>query len=176
MAPFRNSEVIPLSEVPNDELCDPTKNQDEQPPEKPVVLVVDDEPLVADTLAAILSRAGYAVVKSYCGVNALKLAQTNRLSLLISDVAMPKMNGVELALAVLADSPDCGVLLFSGHATAKDLAPARNAGYDFTLLMKPLHPEEMLKYVSKSLHTSQTRRTRGYFAMNAVPDALAESA
>jgi DNA-binding NtrC family response regulator len=176
MAPFRNSEVIPLSEVPNAEFSDPTTKEEDRSLEKPVVLVVDDEPLVADTLAAILMRAGYTVAKSYCGLKALELAQTTRLSLLISDIAMPKMNGVDLALAVLESSPDCGVLLFSGHATAKDLAPARDAGYDFTLLMKPLHPEEMLKHVSNTLHIIQRKRTRGLFSMSAVPDALAESA
>ena len=170
MAPFRNAEIVPLSEVPA-EFPESKGKLGHRGAVEPIVMVVDDEPLVADTLATILSRAGYTVVKSYCGLKALELARITRPALLISDVAMPEMNGVELAMAVLSGSPDCGVLLFSGHATAKDLAPAHEAGYDFTLLMKPLHPEEMLKHVSKALRGAKTMM--GHLGMAAVPDALA---
>ena len=149
MGPFLNLQVVPLSEVPTTELTDNLSRQDSDA--APIVLVVDDEPLVADSMAAILKLEGYAVVTAYSGLSALGMAIAMRPALLISDVAMPRMNGVELAIAVLANLPDCNVLLFSGHATHKDLAPAREAGHDLTLLSKPIHPEEMIKHVSRSL-------------------------
>jgi DNA-binding response OmpR family regulator len=177
MGPFVNSEVVPLSEVPTPEFTDDHRRHDDRSVKSPIVLVVDDEPLVADTLATILSRAGYMAVKAYGGLSALELAHSIRPALLISDVAMPEMNGVELAMAVLKKSPDCGILLFSGHATERDLAPAREAGHDFTLLSKPIHPREMLKHVSQSLHSAgHSKTTLEHLHPSIAPATLAESA
>jgi CheY-like chemotaxis protein len=176
MGPLLRIQVVPLSEVPTAEFTYNLGKQDPRNVVGPVVLVVDDEPLVADTLATILSHAGYMVVKAYGGLSALELAHSIRPALLISDVAMPEMNGVELAMAVLKKSPDCGILLFSGHATERDLAPAREAGHDFTLLSKPIHPREMLKHVSQSLHSAGRLKTLEHLHPPIAPDTLAESA
>jgi len=176
MAPFRNSEVVPLSDVPTAEFPDETTEDEKKSETGPVVLVVDDEPLVADTLAAILNRAGYKALAAYGGTRALELARAAKPSLVISDFAMPRMNGVELAMAVLKQTPDCGILLFSGHATVQDLAPARAAGHSFTLLTKPLHPEEMLRHVSRNLRGGPRAETHARFYPTMVPDLLAESA
>ena len=119
--------------------------------DRPVVMVVDDEPLVADTLAMILTHAGYHAVRAYNARTALEIASVRSPDLLISDVAMPGMNGVELALAMVALAPDCRVVLFSGHARSVDLMRAYDAGYEFPLMAKPMHPSEMLGQVAKSL-------------------------
>jgi DNA-binding NarL/FixJ family response regulator len=71
--------------------------------------------------------------------------------LLITDIAMPRMNGIQLALALVDAIPDCKVLLFSGHASHIDLVEARKAGFDFPLLAKPVHPAKMLARVADSL-------------------------
>jgi DNA-binding response OmpR family regulator len=145
MSPLIKYEVVPINEVPEeistlDDLDDAEK--------RPVVLIVDDEPLVADTLCAILSRAGYETIAAYDGTTALELAATFEPELLITDIAMPRMNGVELALAMVSLRPSCQILLFSGHATSTDLIRAYDAGHDFPLLSKPIHPTEMLRHVS----------------------------
>ena len=114
-------------------------------------MVVDDEPLVADTLSAILARAGFKTHTAYDGATALQLASEFTPHLLISDVAMPEMNGVELALTLVDEQPACKVLLFSGHATSADLVNAMDAGHEFRLLNKPIHPTEMLKHITKTL-------------------------
>jgi CheY-like chemotaxis protein len=177
MAPFRNSEIVPLSEVPTDEeLRESSKKLDNRKAEGTIVLVVDDEPLVADTLAAILSHAGYITITAYSGQKALELVHAVHPALIITDVAMPNMNGVELALAVVKRSPECGVVLFSGHATARDLAPARDAGYDFTLLTKPVHPVEMLRHVSRNLHGAGHKKAQVHLSQTIIIDSLAESA
>jgi DNA-binding NtrC family response regulator len=61
------------------------------------------------------------------------------------------MNGVELAMGMVSMVPGCKVVLFSGHARSVDLMRAYDAGYDFPLMAKPMHPSEMLGQVAKSL-------------------------
>jgi CheY-like chemotaxis protein len=136
-------EVVPLSEVPR---ADELQNDRRQ-----IVLVVDDEPLVAKTLALILSGAGFSAVAVQSGREALSLAQTMPPAFLLTDVHMPGMTGVELALTFTSEFPECQVLLFSGRATAEDLMPAVKAGIEFPMLAKPVHPTEIIEYVSRSL-------------------------
>lgn len=176
MAPFGNAEIVLLSEVPTGELRETLIEHDDRKTEGPIILVVDDEPFVADTLAAILSHSGYIALTAYSGATALELVRSIHPALMISDVAMPKMNGIELALAVVKSSPECGVVLFSGHATAADLAPAREDGYDFTLLSKPVHPAEMLKHVSRNLYGVRHKKAQIHLSQTISTDTLAESA
>ncbi len=130
----------------------------EQEEELPVVMVVDDEPLIADSLAAILGTAGLHVLKAYDGSSALELAIAQPPQLLVTDVAMPGMNGIDLAMAIAEAIPSCRVLLFSAHASSLDLGGARSAGFDFPLLSKPIHPREMLRRVNDSLQGQPARR------------------
>ena len=144
MSPTCGSEVVSMSEVPVDDAV-------EMLVDRPIVMVVDDEPLVADTLAMILTHAGYRAVRAYDAKTALEMASVRAPDLLISDVAMPEMNGVELALGMVSMAPACKVVLFSGHARSVDLLRAYDAGHDFPLMAKPMHPTEMLGQVAKSL-------------------------
>ena len=144
MSPTCNAKVVSIDEVPVEDAAEKIN-------ERPVVMVVDDEPLVADTLAMILSHAGYRAVRAYDARTALEMASVQPPDLLISDVAMPEMNGVELALGMVALVPQCRVVLFSGHARSVDLMRAYDAGHDFPLMAKPMHPKEMLGQVAKSL-------------------------
>lgn len=138
----RNSPVVPIAEVPP---ADTTAY-------RPTVLVVDDESVIAETVAAILSRSGYAAMTAYDGPEALEIALLTPPELLITDVSLPGMSGIELAITIRRIFPDCKVLLFSGHAaTAGLMAGAQRAGHTFTLLSKPVHPKELLAWVSQSL-------------------------
>ena len=144
MSPTCGSEVVSMAEVPVDEAPETLEG-------RLTVMVVDDEPLVADTLAMILTHAGYHAVRAYDARTALEMASVRAPDLLISDVAMPEMNGLELALGMVSMAPACQVVLFSGHARSVDLVRAYDAGYDFPLMAKPMHPSEMLAQVAKSL-------------------------
>jgi DNA-binding NtrC family response regulator len=144
MSPTLCSEVVPISEVPVGDVTQTVAD-------RPMVMVVDDEPLVADTLAMILTRAGYHAVRAYDAQSALEIASVQSPDLLISDVAMPVMNGVELAISMMSMAPDCKVVLFSGHARSADLVRAYDAGHNFPLMSKPMHPTEMLDQVARSL-------------------------
>ena len=144
MSPTCGSEIIPIDQVPVEDVA-------EMIDDRPVVMVVDDEPLVADTLAMILTHAGYRAMRAYDAKTALEMASVRAPDLLISDVAMPQMNGVELALGMVSMVPACKVVLFSGHARSVDLMRAYDAGHDFPLMAKPMHPSEMLGQVARSL-------------------------
>ena len=110
------------------------------------VFVVDDEPVIGSTLAVILNRSGYTAI-SFTN-HALKEAGISTPTLLISDVFMPQMTGVELAIQIRAIAPEVKLLLFSGQAaTSNLLEEAKMSGYDFTLLSKPIHPADLFKAI-----------------------------
>ncbi len=112
------------------------------------VLIVDDEPAIADTLATILAAKGYITTTAYDPREALQLASSFLPDLLISDVMMPCMNGVELGIRIKRELPNCQVLLFSGVASSFGLLQeAREQGYDFQFLHKPVHPKELLRLI-----------------------------
>ncbi len=105
------------------------------------VLVVDDEKTIADTLVVILNRAGFNASAVYSGSEAVEVAKSVKPDLIISDVAMPDMNGIEAMILVRSFLPTCKVLLFSGHAATVDLLEnARARGHNFDILAKPVHP------------------------------------
>jgi CheY-like chemotaxis protein len=119
---------------------------------RPVVLVVDDESVIADTLTQILSQSGYAAITAYDGDEALELALQTPPEMLITDVILPGMNGIDLAIKIRRIFPDCKILLFSGQAATVDLlATANGAGHHFNLLNKPIHPKDLLAKVSQGL-------------------------
>jgi DNA-binding NtrC family response regulator len=101
----------------------------------PRVFVVDDEPIIASTLAAILSLNGFRATSFTEPLEAIKAALSDRPDLLISDVMMPLLNGIELAIQLKAVCPNCEVLLFSGHAATVSLVETALAdGQDFEVL------------------------------------------
>jgi CheY-like chemotaxis protein len=114
-------------------------------PVKPKILVADDERVIADTLAIILNQAGFEATAVYSGEKAVEMAKTLQPEMLISDVFMPDMNGIDAAIAIRGALPSCKILLFSGQAATADLLDrARGQGYEFEILAKPVHPQDLL--------------------------------
>ena len=112
---------------------------------KPRVLVVDDERVIADTLAIILNQAGFDAGAVYTGSDAVDRAGKEKPDLVISDVIMPDMNGIEAAIRIRQILPACKILLFSGQAATADLLEkARLQGHEFEILAKPVHPQDLL--------------------------------
>ena len=108
---------------------------------KPKVLVADDEQVIADTLAIILNQSGFEATAVYNGEKAVETARTLRPDMLISDVIMTDMNGIDAAITIRGMLPNCKILLFSGQAATADLLDrARVQGHEFEILAKPVHP------------------------------------
>jgi CheY-like chemotaxis protein len=144
MSPELSFEVVSMSEVPPSKLAHSVK--------KRLVLVVDDERVIADTLSVILTRSGFSVITAYEAETALELAAARQPDLLLTDVMMgPGMDGTQLAIRMVKSLPNCKVLLFSGHAATVDLlAQARSLGHEFTLMSKPVHPADLLARITES--------------------------
>jgi DNA-binding response OmpR family regulator len=116
------------------------------------ILLVDDEKGITETLTAILRMKGYEVDVASDGVEGLDAACRIHPDLIISDIAMPKLNGVDMAIEVTKELGNVKILLISGQAvTIELLQQARTRGYDFDWLAKPVHPVDMLKKVKSML-------------------------
>jgi DNA-binding NtrC family response regulator len=116
---------------------------------KRIVYVVDDEYVIAETLAMILNQAGFIALSFQDPKMALAAAGFGAPpDLLISDIVMPQMSGIDLAIRFCRSCPACRVLLFSGQAaTSNLLEAARRQGYEFDVLSKPVHPSDLLARV-----------------------------
>lgn len=118
------------------------------------VFVVDDEPVIAGTLVEILRRDGYDAIPFISAEDAITSAKNLPPDLLLSDVVMPGMSGLKLALHFKQVYPDCRILLLSGQAATLDLLQAaRLRGYDFEILAKPIHPRDLLKRIMDCVST-----------------------
>jgi len=107
--------------------------------------VVDDERVIADTLSTILNQNGFDASAAYSGITAVDRAREIRPELVISDVIMQDMNGIEAAIRIREILPGCKILLFSGQAATADLLErARSQGHEFEILAKPVHPQDLL--------------------------------
>jgi CheY-like chemotaxis protein len=110
------------------------------------VLVVDDERLIADTISAILTEHGFVAFKAYSGEEAVRLAAQMQPDIVLSDVLMPMMSGIQMAILIKESLPTTRIVLLSGQAATADLMrQAAAAGHNFELLAKPIHPEELVK-------------------------------
>jgi DNA-binding response OmpR family regulator len=109
------------------------------------VLVVDDEQLIASTVAAILNIHGFEAEAAFSGEEALAIARRLDPDIVLSDVLMPRMTGVELGIQMRREFPNARIVLFSGQAsTAELMRRAEEDGHRFELFAKPLHPEELI--------------------------------
>ncbi len=113
---------------------------------KRIVYVVDDERVISETLAMILNCAGFIAFSFQNPQRALRSAQfATAPDLLITDVVMPEMSGIDLAIAFRHWHPQCEILLFSGQAITADLlSQAKMQGHDFEVIAKPIHPVDLL--------------------------------
>jgi DNA-binding NtrC family response regulator len=123
------------------------------------ILVVDDERGIAETLTTILRMKGYEAHTAFDGVEGYEAAIRVKPSLVISDIAMPKLNGVEMAIRITEKLPDIKILLMSGQAvTIELLQQAMARGFVFECLAKPVHPIDLLNKVEALL--TQPARAR----------------
>jgi CheY-like chemotaxis protein len=109
--------------------------------------------VVASTLAAILQMNGFSAKFFTCPLEALTAARSKAPELLISDVEMPGISGIDLAIQMKVQFPTCKILLFSGQAATLDLLQqARALGHNFDLLLKPIPPTEFLLEIGRRVN------------------------
>jgi DNA-binding response OmpR family regulator len=116
------------------------------------ILIVDDERRIADTSALILQAQGYQTDTAYNAASGIARCREFEPHLVLTDVVMPGMSGIEMAITIRRESPSTAILLISGQAATADmLEMARRQGHTFELLAKPVHPTVLLKKVAQIL-------------------------
>jgi len=128
---------------------------DTDEPKDQTILVVDDEIDVRALVRDVLTLHGYRVIDTGDPFEARRLVETQTVHLLLTDVVMPIMNGVELAKRVETASPATKVLLMSGFSTAA----AKGSGRP--LLTKPFKPSDLLNAVRQILDSRAAFRRPG---------------
>ncbi len=113
------------------------------------VLLVDDDPALRKTLERSLSRWGYEVLTAANGGEALRVAAQHprRIDLLLTDIAMPGISGLDLAYQLGRDRPEAAVLFLSGSPEVKDSDLARDARF----IEKPFRAEELARRIEEAL-------------------------
>jgi CheY-like chemotaxis protein len=140
--------AVPLLLPPTEEV--PRKRTQVSSQPFSCIFVVDDEHAIASTLAAILRMNGFPAMFFTCPLEALNAARSEAPDLLISDVTMPDLSGIDLAIQMTAQYPKCKVLLFSGEAATMDLLQTTSEqGHNFPLLLKPAYPAEIFAEIGK---------------------------
>ncbi|TML42554.1 MAG: response regulator [Actinobacteria bacterium] len=114
------------------------------------VLVVDDDPVIQKLLQVNFEMEGYSVITASDGAEGLERARTERPDIVILDVMMPKMNGLEVASALKADAATAGIpiILLSAKAQEADVQAGRQTGAD-DYVTKPFDPLELLERVAR---------------------------
>ena len=126
---------------------------------KSVVLVVDDEPEILRSLKGMLEDEGFAVLTASSAEDAVKTLKENQVSLVILDVYLPGMTGLELLKAVRPDFPDLPAIVMTGQGSYEIAFNAVKLGaYDF--FEKPLSPERLLVSIKNALDAARIRTHR----------------
>jgi two-component system response regulator HydG len=114
------------------------------------LLVADDDPGLRESLERALSREGYRVILASDGQAALERLQAGGVDLIVTDLKMPGLTGLELLRAAKAIAPDIDVILLTAFGTVEEAVKAMKDGaYDF--LTKPFRREQLLKLIDKAL-------------------------
>lgn len=130
--------------------------------EQQKILVVDDEPGIRDMLEYSLLSNGYLVDTAANGVAAVERIRTGGYHVVISDIKMPRMGGLELLEAVKKLSPDTEVILSTAYGTIGTAVEAmRRGAYDF--VQKPFNLDEMLALIKKALEKNELQTLVGVY-------------
>ncbi len=120
----------------------------------PKILIIDDDLALAKTMAGILNRAGYEtefVLKGADGVeNARAKGSARDLNIVLSDIRLPDMSGLDVLREIKRVDPDIGVIVMTGHADVETSIEALNAGA-FAYIQKPYNPTEVKSTIEKIL-------------------------
>jgi DNA-binding response OmpR family regulator len=125
------------------------------------VLIVDDEPVIRRFLVRVLEGEGYEVQAASNGHEALDYLDSTAFDLLLTDIKMDQLDGVELLRQARARHPDLSVILLTGHATVSSAVAALRHGA-FEYLLKPVKNEDLATAVATGLQerARQQRRDR----------------
>ena len=118
------------------------------------ILVIDDERAIRNTLREILEYEKFSVDDASDGSEGVKLIEKNKYDLILSDIKMPKMDGMEVLDRIMSITPDTPVVLISGHGNIDTAVEALKKGaYDY--IAKPIDMNRLLVTVRNALDKKQ---------------------
>ncbi|MGZ3524457.1 MAG: sigma-54-dependent transcriptional regulator [Thermodesulfobacteriota bacterium] len=123
---------------------------DRKPMEKKVILIAEDDPTVGESLRHLLKRKGNEILLASNGKEALQLFRHGSIDLVITDVVMPKMDGIELLEAVKGLKPETEVIVISAQGTIEKAVQAMKLGA-FDFIEKPINPRVLSLLVDRAL-------------------------
>jgi nitrogen regulation protein NR(I) len=133
------------------------------------VLIVDDEPNLRKILSAQLSRDGYDVLTAEDGEQGLAMLKEHHIDLVVTDLKMPKVDGMTLLREALREDPELPIVMITAHGTVDTAVEALKIGA-FDYLTKPFDKDEVRQVVAKAL---KTRALAGEEATSTQPSASA---
>ncbi len=117
----------------------------------PAVLIVDDEITIIESLEGILSDDGFEVIHAFNGYEALKKIETESPDIVLLDIWMPGMDGIETLREIKRKFPNIPVVMITGHGTIESAVDATKSGaYDF--LEKPLSIDKVMVTINNALN------------------------
>jgi two-component system, NtrC family, response regulator PilR len=120
---------------------------------KKKILVVDDEQDVRETLESVLAKLDYDPVVAAGGKEALEIIKQNKIDVVLSDLYMPEMDGIELLKRVKTENRNMVFLMITAHPTIETAVDAIKKGaYDY--LTKPFHIDEVKMKLNRALEKS----------------------
>jgi putative nucleotidyltransferase with HDIG domain len=148
------------------------------PEDRPRVLVVDDEKFIRDIIADFLGMEGYIVRTAEDGTSAISELERARYDMVISDLKMPRMGGLDLLKEVARAHPDTLTVIMTGFGTVETAIDAMKRGaYDY--ILKPFKVEEVVHIVQRGLEksrlTAENLRLREALSLYKVSEAIAAS-
>ncbi len=120
------------------------------------ILVVDDDPIALKQIGRSLKKAGYSITPASCGKDALKKIQRNRFDVILTDLVMDEVDGIDLLRYAKKDSPDTEVIILTGYATVTSGIDAMKEGA-YHYLQKPLRLDELRCVVTNALEKARLR-------------------
>jgi two-component system NtrC family response regulator len=113
------------------------------------ILIVDDEKNYRTILSALLEDEGFEVLTAPGGPEALEVHRSSDLDLILTDMKMPKMDGIELLESIKENDPDLPVIMMTAHGTVDKAVEAMQKGA-YTYVLKPFDNERLIIYVKKA--------------------------
>jgi nitrogen regulation protein NR(I) len=125
-------------------------------PERKQVLIVDDEPNLRKILSAQLTRDGYDVLTAEDGERGLQQLREHHIDLVVTDLKMPKVDGMTLLKKALEEDPELPIVVITAHGTIDTAVEALKSGA-FDFVTKPFDKDEVRQIVAKALRTRELR-------------------
>jgi two-component system response regulator PilR (NtrC family) len=138
-----------------------------------LVLIVDDEQGMRDFLKILLEKEGHKVITANRGTKALEILETKDIELVISDIRMPEMSGIELLEVIKEKSPEMPMIMITAFASPDDAVIAmKNGAFDY--ISKPFNVEEIISVIRSATARSNSKATTPQLS-ESFPEIIGQS-